>query len=279
MFQPLIHSACIFSVYISLLFPFGVEKVDVFSRLNEKIPGSEFVIPLHSTEDIVLRKTAFTLKYNENTKQADWVAYELTLDEVFGSEAERSHVFRIDRDITSGTATNEDYKYSGYDRGHLAPAADMKFSKIAMEESFLFTNICPQDPTFNRGIWASLEAMVRYWALVNEAVLIVSGPIFYSPEYKTLGASKVGIPDAFYKVVLDYRKPEKKGIAFIIPNGANKENLLFFVCSIDDAEAATGENFFPFLSSYEEQLLENLYNIELWPLIKFSPKKHPYPER
>lgn len=212
MFKPLIHSACIFSLYIGLLFPFGVEKLDVFSSLNEKIPGSEFVLPLHRPKDIILRKTAFTLKYNEKTKQADWVAYELTLDEVFGSEAKRSNAFKTDKDITSGTATNDDYKYSGFDRGHLAPAADMKFSKTAMEESFLFTNICPQNPTFNRGMWASLEAMVRYWALVNEAILVVSGPIFYSPEFKTIGETKVGIPDAFFKVILDYREPEKKGL-------------------------------------------------------------------
>lgn len=279
MFEPLVRSACFFSLALSLFFPLQNQNNNFFFDPTNKTPTSEFILPKHNPEDMVLHKEAFSLLYNVKTKQADWVAYELTLDEVFGTETERSNNFKTDKEVPLGAANNEDYKKSGYDRGHLAPAADMKFSKTAMEESFLFTNISPQSPSFNRGIWSSLEATVRYWAVINEAVLIISGPIFNTEEYLTIGTNFIAIPAAFYKIILDYREPEKKGIAFIIQNSKQEKNLLFFVCSIDDVESTTGINFFPLLSPFEEVLLESTYNTDLWPMIEFSLRKHPYPER
>lgn len=270
MYKSLTHTACLLSFVLNVFFPLKLQNTDLFFQFTNKIPANEFVLPKHDTEDLILRKSAFSLKYNEKIKQPDWVAYELTLNEVYGNETKRTNNFKIDREITTGTATNDDYKYSGYDKGHLAPAGDMKFSKQAMEESFLFTNICPQVPAFNRGIWASLESMVRYWAVVNEAVMVVCGPIFYSDEYITIGLNKIGIPDAFYKIILDYREPEKKAIAFIIPNRKKEEEMAFYVCSVDDAELITGQDFFPFLSPYDEKLLESSYDLELWPMIEFS---------
>ena len=279
MFKPLAHSACVLSLVFNLFFPLQHQNADLFFQFTNKIPANEFVLPKHDNEDVILRKIAFGLKYNDTTKQPDWVAYELTLNEVYSNETKRSNNFKIDTEISTGTATNDDYRYSGYDKGHLAPAADMKFSKQAMDESFLFTNICPQVPAFNRGIWASLESMVRYWAVVNEAVMVVCGPIFYSNEYITIGINEIGVPDAFYKIILDYREPEKKGIAFIIPNRKKENEISFYVCSIDDVEIITGEDFFPFLSPHAEKLLEASFDLDLWPLIEFSPIRHPYPER
>ena len=110
----------------------------------------------------------YSLSYNEKHEQANWVFYELTIDEVLGS-IKRKDQFRADPNIKTGSASLSDYKRSGYDRGHLAPAADMKWSSKAMSESFFMSNMSPQTPSFNRGIWKKLENLVRKWAVENKS--------------------------------------------------------------------------------------------------------------
>ena len=118
----------------------------------------------------------YSLCYNENYEQASWVFYELTKDEVVG-DLERTDDFREDPLVSTGSASLEDYVGSGYDRGHIAPAADMEFSATAMSESFYMSNMSPQHPSFNRGRWKSLESEVRKWAYSREAIWVTSGPV------------------------------------------------------------------------------------------------------
>ena len=145
------------------------------SQAAPKIPpGIE--LPYFEETDTILYYTGFTLKYNERYEQAEWVAYQLTDDEVWGT-LDRADNFRADRSISTESASLSDYKGAGYGRGHLAPAADMKWAPEAMSESFLMSNMSPQDPGFNRGIWKKLEGLIRDWAVDNEEIYVVTGPI------------------------------------------------------------------------------------------------------
>ena len=165
--------------------------------------------------------------------------------------------------VKSETACNADYLHSGYDKGHLAPAADMGWSATAMKESFYFSNMSPQDPSFNRGIWKRLEELVRDWAIQNNTIYIVTGPLL-STGLPTIGANKVSIPKFYYKVILDYTEPEIKSIAFIMPNAGSKDNLQRYAVSIDNVEKATGIDFFPSLPDEQENKIEKELCVACW---------------
>lgn len=231
-------------------------------------------IPLVTRPGDLYEKEHYTLHYNETFEQADWVAYELTRREVMG-DTERRDRFRSDKEIATGSAALSDYRGSGYDRGHLAPAADMKMDRESMEDSFLMSNMSPQVPAFNRGIWRKLESWVRTWAYLNESLYVVTGPVFsravidptaLSPtEYRVIGPNEVAVPEYFFKVLLDYRLPEKKAIAFILPNQRGGPPLESYAVSVDAAEAFTGIDFFPALPDEEEEALESRFDMALWP--------------
>jgi endonuclease G len=221
-----------------------------------------FEIPKHKNSDLLIVHTGFTLLYNEQHEQAAWVAYELTAEET-QKAYERTNHFMVDPKVKTGTADDFDYKKSGYDRGHLAPASDMGWSATTMAESFFYSNMSPQVPAFNRGIWKKGEDLVRTWAIENEALYVVTGPVLHR-GLETIGPNKVSVPKLYYKVILDYRKPERKGIAFLIPNEGSKEALSSFVVSIDSIQKITGINFFPLLPDEEEKELEKKVCLECW---------------
>ena len=216
----------------------------------------------------VYEYNGFTLKYREELKISEWVAYELTAEEVLEINARRRDRFYTDRTIAEKSAKSDDYKGSGYDRGHLAPVADMRFSADAMRDCFYMTNIAPQTPALNRGPWADLEKEIREWALRDETLLIVTGPVFASGDYETIGENEVAVPHFFFKVILDAVPPEKKGIAFLMPNSsiyrdedADASDFYTYAVPIDLIEALTGIDFFPWLSE-EEQWLEEMADVE-----------------
>ena len=138
--------------------------------------------------------------------------------------------------VTSGSATLADYRRSGYDRGHLAPAAAMAWSQEVMSESFYLSNMGPQDPGFNRGIWRQLEARVRDWADLHGEVFVVTGPVLEG-ELPTIGSSGMSVPEYFYKVIVDLRLPGYAGIGFILPNRSVDQSIEHFAVEIDSVEA------------------------------------------
>lgn len=219
-------------------------------------------IPQLKQNEYVITHSGYSLSYNELHEQANWVAYELTSEES-NSTVERTDKFIIDPQVKTKTANDKDYAGSGYDRGHLAPAGDMGWSTTAMTESFYYSNISPQDPSFNRGVWKRAEELVRNWAVENKSVYIISGPVLTN-GLLTIGSNKVSIPKYFYKVILDYNAPGIKGIGFIIPNAESKESLQTFAVSIDSVEKMTGINFFPLLPDDQENIIESNINIKAW---------------
>ena len=163
-----------------------------------KIPANTEIPRLkEKRQEQVIKHEGYTVSYNSEYRIANWVAYELTATEAKSKKTERSNKFVSDPQVKGATAMNEDYTRSGYDRGHLAPAGDMKWSAKAMRESFYLSNICPQKPKLNRGIWKDLEEQCRLWALDNGSLLIVTGPVI-TGDMKRLGKNKVAIPKSFH---------------------------------------------------------------------------------
>lgn len=212
--------------------------------------------------DQIIQHTGYTLCYNETHEQAAWVAYELSKDETF-KVCKRTNRFIPDPTVTTGSAIDEDYKGSGFDRGHLAPAADMAWSTTTMAESFYFSNMSPQRPQFNRGIWKKLEEQVREWAKENNAIYIVTGPVLKS-GLNHIGIDEVSVPNYYYKVILDYSQPDIKAIGFILPNEGSMESLQHFAVSIDSVEQLTGIDFFPLLPDVIENKLEQQMCLTCW---------------
>ena len=219
-------------------------------------------IPAHQANETLISHTGYTLSYNEKYEQANWVAYELTSAET-NSIYNRTNQFLVDPKISTGSANNSDYAGSGYDRGHLAPAGDMGWSAQSMIESFYYSNMSPQVPSFNRGIWKNAETFTREAAITNQTVYVVTGPVFTS-TMTTIGPNKVAVPQSYFKVILDYFEPELKAIAFVIPNEASQLPLQHFAVSIDDVEYLTGLDFFPLITDSVESQLESKFDISLW---------------
>jgi len=219
-------------------------------------------IPAHQANETLIAHAGYTLSYNEKYEQANWVAYELTSEET-NSLYNRTNQFLVDPKISTGSADNSDYAGSGYDRGHLAPAGDMGWSAQSMIESFYYSNMSPQEPSFNRGIWKNAETFTREAAITNHVIYVVTGPVFTS-DMTTIGHNQVAVPHSYFKVILDYFEPEVKAIAFVIPNEASRLPLQHFAVSIDEVEDLTGLDFFPLLPDQEETLLESKFDLNLW---------------
>ena len=219
-------------------------------------------LPTIHPKDIIVKHTGFTLCYNEPYEQAGWVAYELTSEET-NRVVERSNRFIPDPNVPTGTADNSDYAGSGYDRGHLAPAADMGWSAKTMQESFYFSNMSPQVPSLNRGIWKKGEEMVRDWANLYGSLYIVTGPVL-EKGLPVIGPNKVAVPERYYKIILDYHPQRPKMLAWLMPNKASSESLRFYVVPTDSVETLTGIDFFPALPDSLEVALESTKQTNLW---------------
>jgi len=213
----------------------------------------------------VIEHIGYTVSYNPNWLVPNWVAYELTAAET-GGEQERSNHFKPDPLVEGDPVVTSDYSKSGFDRGHMAPAADMKWSEQAMRESFYMTNICPQLHNLNAGDWKDLEEMARSWAQQYGNIYIACGPIVEA-DYPTIGkAHTIAVPAAFYKVFLRQTKEGWTSIGFIMPNQAGNRPLMTYMLTVDEVEAQIGLDFFYNLPDSIEAQVESDYNISDWTL-------------
>lgn len=217
-----------------------------------------------SIPQIDKRYTGFNLSFNPHLHIPNWVAWELTATETYG-EVKRSSKFVCDETV-SGSADPWDYNYSGYDRGHMCPAADMKWNPDAMRDCFFMTNMCPQQKQFNSGTWAKLEAKCRQWARNDSAIIIVCGPILTDPITETIGDTRVAVPKRFFKVVLSpHARPTARGIGFIFNNGSNPGGMQQCAVTIDEVERITGLDFFAALPDDIETIVESQCDFPSWP--------------
>ena len=207
-------------------------------------------------DEMVIRHLGYTVSYNNFYKTPNWVAWELTRQETEGDE-ERTNKFLPDPELPEPRVTTSDYTRSGYDRGHMAPAADMKWSSRAMKESFYMSNICPQNRKLNRDDWGDLEESCRKWAEKYGTVHIAAGPIYDTKSPKRIGKNRVAVPDRFFKVVLIYNRKNPMAMGFLFDNKAHHQNLKNYMVTVDKVEEETGLDFFPKVPDSIEERIES----------------------
>lgn len=241
----------------------NIETESVKSEINNKSENKEITdfLPESTTGTVVSHK-GYTFSYNEKYEQSEWVAYKLVKTQLAKTNYERPF-FIQDPAVKTKSADWRNYKKSGYDKGHLCPAGDRKFSKEAFDETFFTSNISPQLHEFNNGVWNRLEQKIRYWAQKYESVFVITGGVL-NDKLKTIGMEKVAVPDYFYKILLSETNGKYRMIGFLVPHTKSNEALYGFVVPVDEIEKKTGIDFFPQLEDTIENRLEQSKDYKDW---------------
>jgi endonuclease G len=207
-----------------------------------------------------IQHSYYTLSYSSTHRQAEYSYYYLSPESILGGQA-RTDDFRVDPKVTANPVKSTDYQGSGYDRGHLCPAADMALNLTAMSETFYMSNMSPMAPSFNRGVWSRLEDWVREEALGNSGLYVVTGPILSS----SCGSLKesITVPCAYYKIVFK-EGSQPKMLGFVLSNAGASGSLQAFAVSVDEIEKKTGLDFFSQLENTLEQSLESKVSFSGW---------------
>jgi len=230
---------------------------------SSSIAISEFVSKIDG--EILVSHVGYSASYNPLTRIPNWVAYELTKEETMGTVKRDSRFYNDPSIPLNLQATFDDYRNEDrWDKGHMAPAGDMKWSEQAMLESCYFTNICPQNRNLNNGDWKSLEEKCRSWAQKYGNINIICGPIIGTMRNGTLGKNQVVIPDAFFKIIMVKKSEQYEGVAFVFENKAGHRDLFDYAMSIDSVELITGLDFFGQLQNEIENEMESDFNKSFW---------------
>ena len=241
----------------------SVPELPETSETDTLIDLSKFM-PSSVLGDTILKHEYLIISYSIKYKNPEWTIYCLNKDKNNSRESVRRTNFHPDPSLPDGTAKTWDYGSSGYDRGHLVPAEDMNFNESAMNQSFYMSNISPQLPDFNRGIWKKLENSVRKLANENGQIIVITGPVFSSAD-STIGDS-IRVPNHFYKVIykeaMKGKKP--KALTFLIPNEKSDKPLKDYISTIRIVETLTGLNFFPNMDTTFSEELENSKELSYW---------------
>lgn len=238
------------------------DKIKEEKKEQENLKKENFIFLPSNTGEII-EHDYYTLSYSEEHEQAEWVAYELH-ERYTNGKSKRKDNFREDDLINTGSASLADYKASGYDRGHLLPAADMKFSDKAMSQTFFMSNMSPQHPKLNRVRWKQLEEQVRDWVEKDKHYYVITGPVLTNVSKKKLGENEVSIPTQYYKIIFDYTEPSIKMIGFLMPNEECPKDVIDYAVSIDSIEKVTGLDFFLDLPDTMEEELESVVDAKKW---------------
>ena len=210
----------------------------------------------------VIEYMGYEVVFNSLLKIPILVKYELTAEEVDGIYSRKGLDFCEDLKVNVDQANDYDYRGSGWSRGHMAPAGDFTWSSKALQETFYYTNCCPQDLKLNTGQWKYLEEEVRNWAKRFGRIDVVTGPIVGSNEHGAIGNNKIVVPDAFYKVVCN----GEQAIAFVLYNRPKNESMKKCAMSVDCLEELSGLDFFQELDDEIENKIEATYILNYWNL-------------
>ena len=222
-------------------------------------------LPVITDSSTIVKHVGYTASFNSKYMIPNWVAYELTSDELKGTVRRPSNSpFQTDPDYRGRQPERRDYSNSGWDKGHLAPDADMKWSEQAMIESFYFTNVCPQDHNFNAGDWEQLEELARRLARRKGSLYIICGPIVTNNTNGKLGQHKVTIPDSFFKAFLYKDTDGYHSIAYLIPNKQTGQPLSNYSLTVNDLEAMIGLDLFTHLDPAIQETVESQLILSDW---------------
>ena len=230
-----------------------------------RMPSAKALMEIKGADGTKIIYDHFEVYFNPELHIPNVVAWELTRNETQG--AEKRSGFATDPNV-EGCADTRDYTGSGYDRGHMAPAADMKFSPEAMSQCFLMTNIAPQSHSLNSGAWKKLEEKCRAWARIDSAIIIICGPVLNPEPTEFIGKNQVAVPNAFFKVILSPFANPPRAIGFIMPNARVAGGLQATAVSVDSVEAATGLDFFSALPDSLENIIESQNRFHYWSTLK-----------
>jgi len=260
--------------FVGLLVVFCCTKSQTEEDWFDTSQNLTYGYPIYS--DTLLNKDYFVVASNRNLKIPDWVAYHLTSSNLQG-DTERTNDFRVDAEIQQGDqALLKDYRGSGYDRGHMAPAASFKRSLEAMSTTFYLTNMTPQTDNLNRYIWAYLERDVRSLTNAHGEVWVITGNIFANEDLsaelpideRAYIGDKVYIPTHCYKAILcKHSDTEFETFAFLMQNIDERipGEVKDYNISIDRLEEITGLDFFPNLVDQIEKRIES-ETASVWPI-------------
>lgn len=231
------------------------------------VEGGRFGLPkiVSGGQGQIISRQGYTLSYNDTLLLPNWVAYELTREEV-GGQVPRDAGFYPDPEVRGVQVQTSDYTHSGWDRGHMAPAGDMKWSESAMHESCYLSNICPQNPELNGGTWRVLEEKCRSLISTYPSIHIVCGPVLTDNKHSKIGTSRVTVPDAFFKVMLVQQDNEYHGIGFYFSNEPAPLSLRSYHYTIDEIENITGIDFFSELDESLQNSFESSCSLSFWDL-------------
>ena len=246
--------------------------------IGEKIEGEKIVEPrvaidfsevgtvekIDGVDEQLLLRTSYIVSYNKKTKCPNWVAWRLTREHANGDVSRMGNAFHEDQEVPAPRALNADYKQSGFSRGHMCPAGDNKWDREVMYETFLLSNVCPQNANLNSGLWNQIEISCRRWADKYGDIYIICGPMYFkSREIQSIGEDAVAVPDAFFKVILClYNEP--KCIGFVCRNSDGNKKKDMYVNSLEQVERLTGLHFFPQLNPDIRKLVEDHADINEW---------------
>ena len=237
-------------------------EADAVDAVDVSADGLEIPVSPKGLSETIKKRTSYTVSYNHETRQPNWVAWTITAAHASGS-VQRTD-FEDDEDMPSPKGCKSDYYNSGYDKGHMCPAGDNKWSEKAMNDCFLMTNMCPQNHSLNAGVWNTIEQQCRTWAKKYGKVYVVCGPVYLNKTHRKIGSNKVVVPEAFFKVVL-CTKGTPKAIGFICRNQSQKgKKKTDFVNTVDEVERITGYDFFPQLPDKTEKAIEAACDINEW---------------
>ena len=259
--KPLALFALAFAIYGGCV-PVADKAADsVAPKAQAEIEGLE--LPVYDDTEDILTYTGYTSSYNHQTLVPNWVAYELTAEEANGTYKAECP-FSRDFAVKGRQASREDYSHSGWDKGHMAPKADMKWSEQAFQESFFFPNICPQNHVMNEYDWGTVEKKARAMARRYGKVYIVCGPMFTTHEFGTIGSAKVAVPDAFFKALLIPVDGTYQAVAFVMPNKPERHDTEYYAMSVDQLEAQLGRDLFWRLPDDVEEPVEAVFDWNFW---------------
>lgn len=219
-----------------------------------------------SIPSLLIERRCYTVSYNKNTRQPNWVMWQLTGEHVMPKKDGVWNEYREDTGMAADIRiTLQDYASSGYDRGHMCPGGDCNWDDEGRDETFLLSNMCPQNPNLNRGDWKEIEIACRKWAEKYGCVYIVCGPIFMkSQQHERIGPNRIPVPEAFFKVVLCAGPSAPKGIGFICRNTDGNKKKDFYVNSIRQVERVTGCRFFSSLDNTVKETVYDMDDISEW---------------
>ena len=214
----------------------------------------------------LIERICYSMSYNAETRQPNWVMWQLDGEHVMKRKENVWHEYRADESVPDSIrATLEDYAGSGYDRGHMCPGGDCNWTDEGRNETFVLSNMCPQNPNLNRGDWKEIENACRRWAQKYGRVYVVCGPMFFkSEQHQRIGPNQIPVPEAFFKVVLCIDDSVPKGIGFICRNTDGNRKKDFYVNTIRQVERITGYRFFTNLPDDTRNTVYDMDSIGIW---------------